>query len=86
MCGNIQATSTDDVSVVRKSLDLFQRGVYPETLSFDEVVPLANTRAGAEASQPYKHMTYIEVVNALRQLEKSGYPIKLEDETIRFTR
>ena len=82
----MQATSTDDVSIVKKSLDLFQNGAYPETLTFDEVVPLANTRTGAEASLPFKHMTYVEVVNALQQLEKSGYPIKIENEKIRFTR
>jgi len=82
----MQATSTDDVSIVRKSLDLFQNGAYPETLTFDEVVPLANTRAGAEVDQPFKHMTYDEAVKALRQLEESGYPIKIENGTIRFTR
>jgi hypothetical protein len=82
----MQSTLTDDVSIVRKSLDLFQRGAYPQTLSFDEVVPLANTRTGAEASKPFKHMTYVEVVNALQQLEKIGYPIKIENDKIKFTR
>jgi hypothetical protein len=81
-----QATSTDDVSIVRKALDLFQRGACLETLYMDEVVPLANTRAGEEFSLPFKHLNYVEVVNALQQLEKTGYNIRIENDRIRFTR
>lgn len=65
---------------------MFQKGGYPERLTFDEVVPLANTRMGAEVAKPFKLMSYDQVVNALRQLERIGYPIKIESERIRFTR
>ena len=72
--------------MVRRALDLFQKGGYRERLNFDEVVPLANTRIGEKVAKPFKPMSYDEVVNALRQLEKIGYPIRIESEKIRFTR
>jgi len=82
----MQTTSLDGVTIVRNALDLFQRGGYRERLTFDEVVPLANTRMGPEVAKPFKIRSYDEVVNALRQLERIGYPIKIEGEKIRFTR
>ena len=82
----MQATSLDGVSIVRRALDLFQKGGYRERLTFDEVVHLANTRMGDEVSKPFTLMSYNQVVNALQQLERVGYPIKVETEKIRFTR
>jgi hypothetical protein len=60
----MQATSIDGVSIVRKVLDLFQVGGYRERLTFEEVVPLANTRMGEEVAKPFKPMSYDQVVNA----------------------
>ena len=81
------ASSKDGVSIVKKSLDVFQRGSYPKTLEIDHVVPLANTRGGKEAMHPFKHMSYDEVMEALKQLEKTGYPIEIDtaNKIIRFT-
>jgi len=84
----MQATSSkDDVSIVKKALDLFQNGTYPETLEIDHVVPLANTRGGKEAMQDFRLLSYDEVVKALKHLEKTGYPIQVEtaNNVIRFT-
>jgi hypothetical protein len=82
----MQTTSLDSVTIVRKALDLFQKGGYRERLTFDEVVPLTNTRMDSEVSKPFRPMSYDQVVNALQQLERIGYPIKIENEKIRFTR
>ncbi len=56
----MQATSLDGVSIVKRALDLFQKGGYRERLTFEEVGPLANTRVGEEVAKPFKPMSYDE--------------------------
>ncbi len=79
--------SKDAVARVRKALDLFQNGEYLELLAIDHVVPLANTDSGEEIIRPSKHVSDDEVVSALQQLEKTGYPIQIDsaNRRIRFT-
>ncbi len=78
--------SEDTVSHLRKVLDLFQKGAYPETLIIDNVVALANTRVGEEVGIPFHPMAWDEVINALIKLVGSGYGIELEgNDKIRFT-
>ena len=72
----------------KEMLDLFQRGTYPQTLSIDNVVHIANTRVGAEVYQPFAPWTYDEVVHALSRLKKQGYHIRVDktNREITFTR
>jgi hypothetical protein len=82
----MQATSLDGVTLVRRALELFQKGGYRERLTFEEVWALANTRIGDQVSKPFTALSYDQVVNALQQLERISYPIKIENERVRFTR
>ena len=81
----MQATSGWRVDC-QESVRFVPEGGYRERLTFEEVVPLANTRMGEEVAKPFKLMSHDEVANALQQLERIGYPIKTENERIRFTR
>lgn len=77
----------DAVARLTKSLDLFQRGAYPQIISIHSVVHLANTRVGDEINRPFEPWGFEKTLATLLLLQKQGYQIKVDTvkERVTFT-